>query len=228
MSKGINNLYDFNISCKACNGKNITAREIDGYIDLICIDCETLDKYNKEIENISNYNMKNSFIENLLLNKDTERLKETLNEVLSDSKKALEIYLKIAKILEEDYNKDNINGGFVYNNSLFKDEIFALCESLKGLKILDYVYTSETLTDVLILCIVLYNEPIYIEQFDSYELGCNSYELDFKVSSKTYTSEIRDMSDLPCDTILMGNEIGGKTDCLKRYIEKIEKYLKDI
>lgn len=206
--------------------KNILAIiELDSSTKLTCKDCDILLNSNEEIKDISSeYNSTvEYFVKDLLVNRNTEKLKQMLKEILSDSKKALNIYLKISNILKDDYNKDSLNGGFVYQDSLFENEIFNLCKILKELKILSYFYTRENFKNYFRIGILSFNNPIY--ELVHYDLEPNIYEIDFILDSKTYSAKIIDSYDDPYDNILSADEIDSQIDSLKKGIENIEKYL---
>lgn len=226
MSKGLDNLYDFNITCKKCGSEKITATEVDGYIKLICLDCEAL----KGLDKFLNFN--SNFIKDLLINHNTIFLKKSLLEILDDSKKALELQIQIANILNEDYMKHNEddNYGFVYDNSPFKDTIFSICKKLENLKIIEDI---TELKNEIYFNIGTYGKPVKNEQFKVYELKHNSYDLALKlednnVKSDNYKLKLDEFWEFDCDTILMAVEIDGHIKSLRRTISKLESLINSL
>lgn len=216
MSKGLDNGYKFNITCKKCNSNNITAEEQDGYIKLICLECEKLEIYSDKIEDEES---ENQFIRRLILDsKNKKSLKKLLIEVLNDSDEALIIQNKIKSILDKQEIVGDDGCVVVYNNSPFKDDIFKLCEELNGLTVISGIYGN-------MLDITVYNIPVLDKKWNMYELGYYSYGL---TVTDCYEVELGEISKYQDDTILMSFEIDGHIEVYEGYVEKLKKYIKNL
>lgn len=223
MAKGLDNKYNFNITCKKCNSSNITADEEDGYIYLICLDCIKKEKELEKIQKLKeDKNENNDFIKEMVLANSNDNLKELLIKVKKDSLKALNIYSNIANILVEDYNKDNKNGGLVYENSSFKNEIFSMCKKFTELYIIDSIYVGIYHKNI---SLITYKEPILNNKFNCYELNCYAYDLSIEEDFKVI---IDDTFNSPSDTIFMSNEIVSMIEILKENISKLENLINSI
>lgn len=227
MSKGLSNGCDFNINCKICNSKNISAYETDGYIYLTCNECKKNKIKEEKIETLKNdKNPDNTFIKKLLTNNDAKEFKNMLTEILiKNTEKATEVTKEISKILADDFDKKGKDGGFVDKDSVFKEDIFKLCNELKGLVVVDYAYIEKSYKT---FTIQILGDPVYDENCKMYELEMFSYDLDLEVRDNKYNLKINYTSDVANDTILLSGESECCAENYETSVLKLKKFVNKI
>lgn len=220
MAKGLDNRYNFNITCKKCNSSNITADEEDGYIRLICLDCVEREKELEKIVKLQeDKNETNDFIKELVLSDDTDELKKSLIKVKTDSVKALTIYKEMADILVGYYKGEE---GLVYDNSPFKNELFATAKKLKELYI---IYSIDIGLYYKSISLTTYKEPILNNKLDCYELNCYTYDLSIE---EDYEILIEDTFNNSNDLIFMSGEIGVLIKDLEKDIDTLNQLIESL
>lgn len=220
MAKGLDNGYEFNITCRTCNGSNITAEEEDGYIRLICLDCIEREKELEKIIKLQDdKNETNNFIKELVLSKDTNELKKSLIRVKADSLKALTIYKEMADIFVGYYKGEE---GLVYDNSPFKDELFRVVKKLKELYI---IYSIDIGRYYKSISLTTYKEPILNNKLNCYELNCYTYDLSLEEDNEIL---IDDTFNNPNDLIFMSGEIDTLIKDLEKDIDTLSQFIESL
>ena len=212
MSK-IKNLHKFNLSCNKCNSNNITAREQFGLIELICLDCKSLNDNISELCGVPIENL-NYSIQNLIKNNNNITSYVTLNQILEDSKKTLDILLKML---------DNINQK---NSDLcYRENVFHLHDELRGLNSLSFIYEKE---NSVYITLNSFKNPIYIDELKLCNINYDTYSLKLQIGQFDYECEIEDISFNEDVNFIDIEKLNFNIESLEKHIENLENLIKSL
>ena len=206
----LRNLNKFNITCKKCNGSNITTKENGEYIDLVCLDCKTETKRKLNLSEIK----VNPIIQNLLKNNSNIVSYVVLNQILEDSKKALQMQLNIL----DTFNKK-------CSELSLKENMFYICNSLKNLNVLSF-FNSDS--DSISINLKSFNSIIPTDKSNCYNVNYDTYSLKLGISSCEYEAEIEDVTYTQLSDFSNLEKISSDVEILRDNIEQLETLLKSI
>lgn len=206
----IRNLNKFNITCKKCNGNNIATKNNGDYIDLVCLDCKTQIKKKFNLSEIK----VNPIIQNLLKNNSNIVSYVFLNQILEDSKKALEMQLNIL----DGFNKK-------CSELSFRENMFYICDSLKNLNVLSF-FDSDS--DSISINLKSFNNIIPTDKSNCYNVNYDTYSLRLGISSCEYEAEIEDIAYTQLSDFSNIEKISSDIENLKENIEQLENLLQSI